>query len=94
MSTLSNEELDRELAALPGWERAGNAIQRKFTFPAYLDGAAFAGRVANAAEAANHHPDILIGYREVTVTFTSHDSGGVTDRDVKMARAVQELAAS
>jgi 4a-hydroxytetrahydrobiopterin dehydratase len=90
-TTLTTEELDEQLAGLPGWERAGEAITRQFEFGSYMDGVAFANRVAEDAERANHHPDILIGYRKVTVSFTSHDSGGVTARDVDRARSVAGL---
>jgi 4a-hydroxytetrahydrobiopterin dehydratase len=92
MPALSSEELEAELANLPGWERAGEAITRQFKFDTYMDGVAFANCIAEAAEQANHHPDILIGYRAVTISLTSHDSGGVTARDVRMARTVDGVA--
>lgn len=91
MPLLSVQELEEALAALPGWQQAGNGINRRFEFDSYLNGVLFANRVAGAAEAANHHPDLLVTYRAVTVSLTSHDSGGVTERDVKMARRVDAL---
>ncbi len=94
MALLSQDDIDRALAELPGWEHADAALRRRFEFASYLDGVLFANRVAGAAEAANHHPDMLVTYRAVTVTLTSHDSGGVTDRDAAMARRIDALFAN
>jgi 4a-hydroxytetrahydrobiopterin dehydratase len=89
---LTDDEIARELATLPGWRRDGDALAREFAFPTYMDGIAFVTRVAAAAEAADHHPDLLVGYRRVTCTLSTHDAGGVTRADVRMARAIGELA--
>jgi 4a-hydroxytetrahydrobiopterin dehydratase len=91
MPALSPDEVNRELQTLPGWEASGNEIRKEFTFNAYMDGVHFADRVAEEAERANHHPDMTIGYRKVTIALTSHDSGGVTNRDIRMARRIDEL---
>ena len=90
---LTDDEIARELAALPGWRRDGDALVRDFAFPAYMDGIAFVTRVAAAAEAADHHPDLLVGYRTVRCTLSTHDAGGITRADARLARAIGELAA-
>lgn len=91
MPGLSDDDLARELASLHGWERARGAIRKEFQFDAYLDGIDFVRRVGEAAEAANHHPDMLVGYRRVAVELTSHDTGGVTARDIRLARTIEGL---
>jgi 4a-hydroxytetrahydrobiopterin dehydratase len=91
---LSPEESAARLAEVPGWEIADGVLRREYSFERYLDGVAFAGRVAELAEVADHHPDILIGYRRVTLTLVSHDAGGLTERDFRLAAKVDEKADS
>lgn len=76
---------------LPAWERTDTALSRTVHFDGYRDAVAFTMRVALEAETANHHPDLVLGWGRVEITLTSHDAGGVTDRDVEMARAIDEL---
>jgi len=93
MSTvLSDAEVQQVLQQLPGWRRNGKAIERTFQFDTFVKAMEFVNQIAEAAEAVNHHPDILINYNKVTLTLVSHDSGGVTQRDVKMASRINELA--
>lgn len=95
MSTvLSPSEIDLALQNLPGWTRHENSIQRVLQFPDFIAAMRFVNAVAEAAEAANHHPDILISYNKVTLTLVSHDSGGVTRRDIQMAGKINEIADS
>jgi 4a-hydroxytetrahydrobiopterin dehydratase len=95
MSTvLTASEIDQALQDLPCWTRNGNAIVRVFQFGNFLQAMEFVNQIAVAAEAANHHPDILINYNKVTLTLVSHDSGGVTQRDLRMARKINEVAGS
>jgi 4a-hydroxytetrahydrobiopterin dehydratase len=95
MSTvLSYAEIDQALQKLPGWTRQGKAIERVFQFGNFVEAMEFVNRIAFAAEAANHHPDIVINYNKVTLTLVSHDSGGVTQRDVRMAGKINEVAGS
>lgn len=89
---LSDDAIDRALAALPGWERRDDAISRTFEFPAFMDGIAFVQRVAEAAERADHHPDVDIRWRKVTCALSTHDRGGVTELDVALAREIDGLA--
>lgn len=93
MTTLDPEEIARRLRALPGWEQVGNAIRRTFTLASFRDAIFFANTVAALAEAANHHPDIDIRYRRVTLTLTTHDAGGLTAGDFDLAEAVERQTA-
>jgi 4a-hydroxytetrahydrobiopterin dehydratase len=90
MSRLSEAEVVKRLGELPGWERAGDAIRRTYAFDSFADAVAFVNRVAGLAEARNHHPDILVQYRRVTLTLSSHDAGGLTERDFRLARELGE----
>jgi 4a-hydroxytetrahydrobiopterin dehydratase len=93
MSTvLSDIEVQQALQQLPGWKRSTKAIERIFKFGNFVQAMEFVNHIAEAAEAVNHHPDILVSYNQVTLTLTSHDSGGVTQRDIKMAGRINELA--
>jgi 4a-hydroxytetrahydrobiopterin dehydratase len=93
MSTqLTDSEVRTALEKLPGWKVNGKAIERKFEFPDFKQAMLFVNRIAAAAEEANHHPDISISYNKVTLGLISHDSGGVTNRDVKMAGRINEIA--
>jgi len=95
MSTvLSASEIDQALEKLPGWGRRGKAIERVFQFDNFLEAMEFVNKIAVAAEAANHHPDIAISYNKVTLALVSHDSGGVTQRDIRMAGKINDVAAS
>lgn len=93
MSTvLTDGEIQQSLQQLPGWKKNGTAIERLFQFGTFVQAMEFVNQIAEAAEAVNHHPDILISYNKVTLTLVSHDSGGVTQRDVKMAARINQLA--
>lgn len=91
MAVLTDSEIQQALGSLPGWQRAGKAIQRVFELPDFKAAMAFVNKIADAAEEANHHPDIDIRYNKVTLALVSHDSGGVTQRDVRMARRINEI---
>jgi 4a-hydroxytetrahydrobiopterin dehydratase len=93
-TVLSTAEIDQALQELPGWSRKGKAIERVFQFGNFLEAMKFVNRIAVAAEAANHHPDIVINYNRVTLGLVSHDSGGVTQRDIRMAEKINEVAAA
>jgi 4a-hydroxytetrahydrobiopterin dehydratase len=92
MSLLSADEIDRRLASCPGWSRVDSAISRQFTFDGFPEAVAFVSRLVPGAEAADHHPDVLINYRRVTVTYTTHSEGGVTEKDFAGAAMVDRLA--
>ncbi|MEK6612167.1 MAG: 4a-hydroxytetrahydrobiopterin dehydratase [Gemmatimonadota bacterium] len=89
---LSDIEIQRELNTLEGWSRRGEAIVKTFEFATFTLAIAWVTRVAEASEAANHHPDLDIRYTRVLATLSTHDSGGVTARDFVLARAMDALA--
>ncbi|HEY6252835.1 MAG TPA: 4a-hydroxytetrahydrobiopterin dehydratase [Candidatus Angelobacter sp.] len=91
MAVLTDSEIQQALGSLAGWQRQGKAIQRVFEFPDFKAAMQFVTKVADAAEQANHHPDIDIRYNKVTTALISHDSGGVTQRDIKMAKRINEI---
>lgn len=94
MSTVLNgAELQQAVQGLQGWSARSNAIERVFEFPNFVEAMGFVNRIAEAAEAVNHHPDITINYNKVTLSLTSHDSGGVTQRDLRMAGKINEISA-
>lgn len=76
------------LARLPGWARAGRAIARTYRFEDFRGALAFVNRVAALAERQQHHPDIDIRYNEVTLSVWTHDAGGLTERDFRLAAAI------
>jgi 4a-hydroxytetrahydrobiopterin dehydratase len=79
---------------MDGWEEHDDALVREFEFASFPQAIDFVARVAEAAESANHHPDIDIRYRKVTVRWTTHSAGGITDRDREMAERTSALAAA
>lgn len=89
---LSDEAIAAGLAGLAGWSRDGDAIAKTYAFGAYMDGIAFVNATAEAAEAADHHPDMAVGYKRVTVTLTTHSSGGISQKDLDLATALESLA--
>jgi 4a-hydroxytetrahydrobiopterin dehydratase len=89
---LSDPEIQDALKRLRGWQRQGTAIARLFEFPDFKKAMEFVNKVADAAEQANHHPDIDIRYNKVTTSLVSHDSGGVTQRDVRMAERINQIS--
>ena len=89
---------ERALASLlesgAGWRREGNALAKTFTFKGFKGAMAFANRVAEAANAANHHPDIHVeGYKNVRIVLTTHATGGISDADIELAKKIDAAAA-
>ena len=85
---LSDISIQRELGNLTGWSRRGDAITKTFQFRNFLTGIDFVSAIAKAAEAADHHPDIDIRYTKITCTLSTHSAGGVTQKDLDMARKI------
>ena len=77
-----------------GWEIEGDAIAKQFAFDTFPAGIAFVNLLADAAEEANHHPDVDIRYNKVRVVLSTHSEGGVTDKDLTLATRAEELAAA
>jgi 4a-hydroxytetrahydrobiopterin dehydratase len=88
MTPLSESEIERRLARVPGWQRRGSAITRSFAFADFKGSMAFVNRVADLAEAMDHHPDIDIRYSKVTLTLSTHDASGLTTRDFALAEQI------
>lgn len=90
MATLAPSEVRRALADLPGWSRHRGAIRRTYRFADFPEAIRFVNAVARLAERANHHPDIEIRYNQVTLRLTTHDAGGLTEKDFELARAIEQ----
>ncbi len=90
---LTEAELEQLPQTLPDWTVDGVELVRTFKFPSYLAGIDFVQKVAQEAEAMNHHPDLHVGWRKVTVRLSTHSAGALTALDVELARRVSELAA-
>jgi 4a-hydroxytetrahydrobiopterin dehydratase len=92
MARLSDADVTAALTGLPGWERHGDEIEKTFELPTFPAAIAFVVAVGERAEAANHHPDLDIRWRRVRCALTTHDEGGLTDKDVALARAIDAAA--
>jgi 4a-hydroxytetrahydrobiopterin dehydratase len=90
---LSHEEIDQRMKALTGWSLQGDEIVKQYTFKNFPEAIAFVNRLAPEAEAADHHPDILINYKRVTLTYSTHSEGGLTDKDFAGGALADRLAA-
>jgi 4a-hydroxytetrahydrobiopterin dehydratase len=88
---LPDDAIERELTALPGWTRDDGELVRSFSRGDFDGSIAFVNAVAAAAKAADHHPDLAISWGDVMVRLTSHDAGGLTERDFALARTIDAL---
>lgn len=89
---LSPAELKEQLAGAAGWELHGDAIRKRYRFATFADSVAFVTRLAFEAESADHHPDLQVSYRNVTVTWSTHSDGGVTAKDFAGAKQSDMIA--
>ena len=87
--TLSDEEIEAQLPE--NWDREGDEIVRTYEFDAYLDGVGFAAGAGGVAQDAFHHPEIAISWREVEVRLTTHDAGGITEKDIDLAERFDDF---
>ena len=87
---LSDLEIRRSLTSLPGWSRRGDALTKTYSFGRFADGIRFVQQVATIADGMNHHPDIDIRYTNITFSLSTHDAGGVTQREFELARAIED----
>jgi 4a-hydroxytetrahydrobiopterin dehydratase len=90
---LTDQEVHTQLAELAGWTMEGAALRKQFVLPSFADAIAFVTRLAFEAEAADHHPDLHVSYRKVTVVWTTHSAGGITAKDFAGARQSDMIAA-
>lgn len=88
---LSPEEVQKRLSALPHWKQVDKAIERVQTFPAYKDALDFVYQVGLAAEAEDHHPDIVMNFKRVSVRYWTHTARGISAMDFRMAGLVENL---
>ena len=89
MATLTDDEIRDALDDLPGWSLEGNAIVKEYKLPSFRAAIAFIDRIADRAEAADHHPELTNVYDKVRVALSTHSAGGVTDKDLDLARDVE-----
>jgi len=89
---LSDIGIQRELGGLPGWSRRGDSLTKTFRFATFPAGITFLTRVADVAESMNHHPDIDVRHTRLTFTLSTHDAGGITARDLTLAKEIERLA--
>ncbi len=94
MPKLSEAQIGEELKTLPGWEYRDNSLCKLFRFNEFMDGIRFISRIAEIAEAADHHPDIHINYTRVTFICSTHSDGGVSEKDVRLAEQIEQAFAS
>ena len=92
MAKLTRDEIQTRLKSLSGWTLDGDAIRKQFTFAGFPEAIAFVNRLAPEAEKADHHPDILINYKRVTLTYSTHSEGGLTIKDFEGAATADRLA--
>ena len=90
MAKLTTEAVQVALKKLPGWNLKDEAIAKQYTWPSFPDAIKFVNQVADLAEQADHHPDILINYRRVTLTLSTHSEGGITQKDFDLAAQIEK----
>jgi 4a-hydroxytetrahydrobiopterin dehydratase len=92
VALLSEEEVERKLAGLSGWERSGEAIRKSFKRDDFVGSVRFVSGLVEPAEAMNHHPDVAVSWDTVTVTISTHSEGGLTAADFELAEKIDALA--
>jgi 4a-hydroxytetrahydrobiopterin dehydratase len=91
MPALHNKQIKLNLQAVPNWSKRAQTILRTFKFEGFLKGIEFVNRIAAKAQKMNHHPDIDIRFDQVTLTLTTHDEGGITEKDFLLAKQCDEV---
>ena len=92
MARLSDSEIDERLGGLEGWEHSGDAIVKRFDNGDFKGSVEFVNKLTPEAEEMNHHPDLEISWKTVTVTISTHSEGGLTEGDFELARRSDSLA--
>lgn len=92
MNKLTSQEIQERLKAHAGWTLDGSSIRKLYTFKSFPDAIAFVTRLAFDAQEADHHPDLQVSYRKVTVTWSTHDAGGLTTKDFDGAKQSDMIA--
>ena len=91
MAKLAQAEIESALRELPGWSIRNGMLVKTFKHESFPEAIVFVNAVAQVAELANHHPDIDVRYSNITLSLVTHDEGGITPRDVDLARQVEEI---
>ena len=91
MDKLASDQIEAQLASLPEWTLSGESLQRTIGFDDFQAAMGFVNKVAEVAEEVQHHPDILVRYAKVSLTLTTHDAGGLTQRDFDMASTLERV---
>jgi 4a-hydroxytetrahydrobiopterin dehydratase len=94
MSILSEQQVQQQLSKLHDWALEGRAIRKQFTFKDFPEAVAFVNRLVPDAQAADHHPDIIINYKRVTLIYSTHSEGGLTQKDFDGAAMAERKAAA
>lgn len=94
MAALSKPEIQQKLEEMRDWSHQGKSIHKRYTFKSFMPGIGFVNKIAEAAEKANHHPDITINYNTVSIALSTHSEGGVTEKDFDLAKQIDQIAAS
>ena len=89
---LNQAEIEQKIQAIPEWQQEEQIIKRTFKFKNFVEAIAFVNQLVEPAEAAGHHPDLEISYNTVVVSLTSHDAGGLTQKDFDLAQTISDLA--
>jgi 4a-hydroxytetrahydrobiopterin dehydratase len=92
VAVLGDEEIERRLGDLSGWNRDGDALKRQLKFDDFQGSVDFLNRITRVAEEMNHHPDVCISWNTVDLTLSSHSEGGITENDFKLAAEIDSLA--
>ena len=92
MKKLTDSEISSALTQLAGWKRNGDALVKQFELPTFARNIEVVSAIAKQADQMDHHPDMLIQYSKLTCTLSTHDAGGITARDVELAKAIEKLA--
>ena len=90
-SVLTRVQIAEQLRSMPGWQVQGNELVKPYRFKNFLEAVDFVDKITPEAEAAGHHPDLLVRWGEVTVHLTTHSAGGVTEKDVKLANTIDQI---
>jgi 4a-hydroxytetrahydrobiopterin dehydratase len=94
MTLLSEQQVTQQIESLPDWTLEGKELRRTFQFKNFVEAIDFVNRLVEPAETAGHHPDLAISYNKVTVSLTTHDAGGLTQKDFDLAKTISQLATS
>ena len=89
---LDRTQVEEKLQTLPDWTTDGETIHRTFKFKDFVSAIEFVNKLVEPAEKAGHHPDISISYNKVTINLTTHDAGGITQKDFDLAQIISQLA--